>query len=194
MSPKLLIFYITIAGHQKALLSDDYTGPDCQINLTIMNLSYVIIPDLPKAFTSLRLSASTPLSIWTMTYLPDTAWPEMVISYWFIFHSIFWPEMIMCCPSVAGPAKWPRSVPPENIWLPEVGTSSEMRTSTFRVRSPQQWRRLKISTLWMVTVVPKSMAIQGVGSSSVWQKSSLATSGNPSSGPSVFPSMHLAAP
>ena len=49
MSPRLLIFYITIAGHQKALLSDDYTGPDCQINLTIMNLSYVIIPGLRQA-------------------------------------------------------------------------------------------------------------------------------------------------
>ena len=30
---------------------------------------------LPKAFTSLRLSRSLPLSIWTMTYLPDVSWP-----------------------------------------------------------------------------------------------------------------------
>ena len=36
-------------------------------------LSYLIIPGSPKAFTSLRLSASSPLSIWTMTYLPDMA-------------------------------------------------------------------------------------------------------------------------
>ena len=44
------------------------TGPDWQINLTIMNLSYVMIPDQPKAFT--WLSSSLPLSIWTMTWKP----------------------------------------------------------------------------------------------------------------------------
>ena len=39
---------------------------------------------LPKAFTSLRLSRSLPLSIWTITYLPDVSWPgwmgSMIIS------------------------------------------------------------------------------------------------------------------
>ena len=70
----------------------------------------------------------------------------------------------MCCPSVAGPAKWPRRVPPENISLPEVGSSSEMRTSTFRVRPPQQSALLNISTLSTMTLVSKSMAIQGVAS------------------------------
>ena len=48
--------------------------------------SFEILPtgaDLPKAFTSRRLSASPPLSIWTMTYLPDASWPgisAMIIS------------------------------------------------------------------------------------------------------------------
>ena len=48
--------------------------PDLIVRLiwrySIMNLSYVMIPDLPKAFTSLRLSSSLPLSIWTMTWKP----------------------------------------------------------------------------------------------------------------------------
>ena len=35
---------------------------------------------LPKAFTSCRLSGSPPLSIWTMTYLPDVSWPGIFIS------------------------------------------------------------------------------------------------------------------
>ena len=35
---------------------------------------------LPKAFTSWRLSWSPPLSIWTMTYLPDVSWPGIFIS------------------------------------------------------------------------------------------------------------------
>ena len=35
-----------------------------------------VSPFSPKAITSLRLSGtSSPLSIWTTTYLPDTAWP-----------------------------------------------------------------------------------------------------------------------
>ena len=88
-----------------------------------------------------------------------------------IINSCFSPEMIMCCPIAPGPAKWPRRVPPENISEAEVGSSSEMRTSTFRVRSPQQSKRLKISTLWTETEVPKSMANQGVASPSVWQTS-----------------------
>ena len=92
--------------------------------------------------------------------------------------------MIMCCPIAPGPAKWPRRVPPENISEAEVGSSSEMRTSTFRVRSPQQSGRLKISTLWTETEVPKSMANQGVASPSVWQKP-----------PSIVrPSIQLSAP
>ena len=81
----------------------------------------------------------------------------------------------MCCPSsVAGPAKWPRRVPPENILLSEVGSSFVMRTSTFRVRFPYPCR-WNSSTLWTVTVVgwfeaPKSMAIHGaVVLKFVWQ-------------------------
>merc|ERR1739844_259089 len=69
----------------------------------------------------------------------------------------------MCCPVVPGPAKWPRRVPPENR-SPEVGSSSETRTSTFRVRPPQQSALLNISTLSTMTLVSKSMAIQGVAS------------------------------
>ena len=76
--------------------------------------------------------------------------------------------MIICCPLIAGPAKWPRREPPENIWLAEVGSSSATRTSTFFVLSPQHHSRLKISTLLTVTVVPKSMASQGEGSFCVW--------------------------
>ena len=71
------------------------------------------------------------------------------------FHSCFSPEMMMCCPSVPGPAKWPKRVPPENIWLLEVGSSSEMRTSTFRVYDPQHsGPLLNISTLPTVTEAP----------------------------------------
>ena len=52
------------------------------------------------------------------------------------------PVMIICCPSAPGPANWPRREPPENISLAEVGSSFEIRTSTFFVRSPQQSSRL----------------------------------------------------
>ena len=109
--------------------------------------------DLPKAITSFRLIWWMPLSIWTMTYLPDISlWPKIFISN---DNLKVWPEMVMCCPWVPGPAKWPRRAPPENIWLAEAGSSSEMRTSTFRVRFPQQLPiRLKISTLLTVTVFP----------------------------------------
>ena len=66
----------------------------------------------------------------------------------------FWPEMVICCPFEAVPGKLPRSLPPENISLPEVGISSEMRTKIFRVLCPLFARLLKISTLWTLTVVP----------------------------------------
>ena len=99
--------------------------------------------------------------------------------------------MIIFCPSVAGPGKWPRRVPEENISLPEIGSLSAIRTSTFRVRPPQHPRRLKISTLWTMTLVPKSMAIQGFLSCSVWHIKATPFS---SSGRSVSPSMHFSAP
>ena len=80
------------------------------------------------------------------------------LSAWYIYqlsllHSYFWPVMFMCCPLEAGPAKRPSTVPPENIWLPEVGSLSEIRTSTFRV-SCQPNPELNISTLSTVTEVP----------------------------------------
>ena len=36
-------------------------------------------PFIPNAFTSLRLSESPPLSIWTMTNLPEVSSPEIII-------------------------------------------------------------------------------------------------------------------
>ena len=60
-----------------------YNMPDGR-KLTLY--SFEVLPtgaDLPKAFTSRRLSASPPLSIWTITYLPDASWPgisAMIIS------------------------------------------------------------------------------------------------------------------
>ena len=45
-------------------------------------LKFLILPDPPKAFTSLRLSGtSLPLFIWTMMNLPDAAWPEIFIGH-----------------------------------------------------------------------------------------------------------------
>ena len=67
----------------------------------------------------------------------------------------------------------------------------EGRTSTLRVRSAQQKILLKSSTLRTVTGVPKSMASHGAGSPSVWQRSTAGA--EPTSGPPVSPSMHLAA-
>ena len=72
-----------------------------------------------------------------------------------------------------------------------VAMMSEGPTSTLRVLSAQQLILLKISTLRTLTWVPKSMASQGAGSASVWQRSISTVS--PTSGPLVFPSMHLAA-
>ena len=88
----------------------------------------------------------------------------------------------MCCPSVPGPAKWPSRAPPENIWLPEAGSSSVMRTSTFLVRFPQQSTRLKISPRRTLTVVLYSMANQGKLKEPVWQPKC-----------ALFPSMQPAA-
>ena len=113
--------------------------------------------------------------------------------------------MIMCCPSVPGPAKWPKRVPRRNLSLPVVGSSSEMRTSIFWVRSPQHFCRLKISTLSIVTLTLKSMATQGAGSALVWHIGTVVPSqgiqqGSPGlrgpNGPSwssISPSMHLSA-
>ena len=82
-----------------------------------------------------------------------------------------WPDMIMFS-SVPGPANWPRRLPPENILLPEVGSFSETRTSTFWIRfAPIEL--LDNSTLWTVTEVPKSRAIHGAASRFVWQRAHL---------------------
>ena len=44
------------------------------------SFSPCVSPFIPKALTSFRLSGlASPLSIWTMTYLPDKAWPEILI-------------------------------------------------------------------------------------------------------------------
>ena len=60
----------------------------CQMAKSLHYDSFAILPpgaNLPKAFTSSRLRASSPLSIWTMTYLPDTSWPKTsIINYYFI--------------------------------------------------------------------------------------------------------------
>ena len=67
-----------------------YTTPEMNVSLHSTNIDFFVkLPGLPKALTSLRLSSSPPLSIWTMTNLPDIAGPGMFISYWYIFHSIF---------------------------------------------------------------------------------------------------------
>ena len=97
--------------------------------------------------------------------------------------------MIICCPLSPGPSNLPKREPPENIWLPLVGSSFATRTSTFFNRSPQQSARLKISTLsTLVSESPKSRASQGARSFSSrfeWQMPSCVL---------VFlsPSMHLA--
>ena len=97
--------------------------------------------------------------------------------------------MIICCPLSPGPSNLPKREPPENIWLPLVGSSFATRTSTFFNRSPQQSARLKISTLsTLVAESPKSRASQGARSFSFrfeWQMPSCVL---------VFlsPSMHLA--
>ena len=67
-----------------------------------------------------------------------------------------------------------------------------LHTSTFLVRSPQQPFRLKISTLWTLTLVPKSMASHGFGSLLDWQN--WATLSTTSVSASILPSMHMAAP
>ena len=67
-----------------------------------------------------------------------------------------------------------------------------LHTSTFLVRSPQQPFRLKISTLWTLTLVPKSMASHGFGSLLEWQN--WATLSTTSVSASILPSMHMAAP
>ena len=94
--------------------------------------------------------------------------------------------MIMCCPLKPGPANLSKREPPENIWLPSVGSSFATRTSTFFNRSPQQSARLKISTLsTLVSESPKSRASQGArafASRFVWQMPF-----------HLSPSMHLAA-
>ena len=61
-------------------------------------LSYLMIPGSPKAFTSLRLSASSPLSIWTMTYVPDMAWPGIdvyQILEHFPQHLLTWDDYVL---------------------------------------------------------------------------------------------------
>ena len=64
------------------------------------------------------------------------------------------PETTICCGLAPVPSKVPSKVPPENFSLEEVGSWSEMRTSTFSVLLPHFPRRLKISTLWTFTRFP----------------------------------------
>ena len=82
----------------------------------------------------------------------------VIIEY---FYQISSPEILIFCPARPGPRNVPSKEPPGNFWLAEVGSSSETYTSTFLVRSAQQSIRLKISTLWMAIVLPKSSASQG---------------------------------
>ena len=69
----------------------------------------------------------------------------------------------MCWPAVAGPSKRPINGILSTKILP--GISSEMWTSILAVGSIAYFP-LKMSTLWTVTLLPKSRAIQGEGSSS----------------------------
>ena len=118
----------------------------------------------PKAFTSLRLRKVGPLLIWMMTYLPGVSLPgEQANSkkrqnkkkhlVFLVFFSSS-PETTICCGLAPVPSKVPSKVPPENFSLEEVGSWSEMRTSTFSVLLPHFPRRLKISTLWTFTRFP----------------------------------------
>ena len=82
----------------------------------------------PKAATSFRFNGTPwPLSIWTMRYRPS-------------FVLQVGPDLIsICCPEVPGPANVPSKWPPGNMVVPDVGSSSEIRISTFLALAPASW-------------------------------------------------------
>ena len=73
---------------------------------------------------------------------------------WFFLFLFSSPETTICCGLAPVPSKLPSKVPPENFSSEELGSWSEMRTSTFWVLLPHFPRRLKISTLWTFTRFP----------------------------------------
>ena len=44
--------------------------------VVVVAVVVVVVSELPNTFTSCRLSGRSPLSIWTMTYLPSTRLPD----------------------------------------------------------------------------------------------------------------------
>ena len=49
---------------------------DVGVVVVVMVVVVVVVSELPNTFTSCRLSGRSPLSIWTMTYLPSTRLPD----------------------------------------------------------------------------------------------------------------------
>ena len=131
---------------------------------------------MPQANTSFRLRGSFPLSICMIRQRP----------FFFSQPGLEW--MSIFCPTLAGPAKVPRSSPPVNICLADFGITFDNRISTFLVLDPQQSSLLKRTTFSMDVIfcTPKFMASQGAGSGLVWHRSFVAE-------PSVILSMHLSA-
>ena len=130
----------------------------------ICSFSSYFFAERPTAKTSLRLIqfSALPKFIWMIRQRPNLF--SHPIADW----------ISTLCPRVAGPLKVPRSLPPENSFLPERGSSFESRIWTFLVLCQQQYRILLKRTTFATDTFapfPKSSASQGALSRFEWHKS-----------------------